>query len=73
MSTIAVGKELLGKVREVSGRDRIPANKIVEIALGLYLDKYPEGIPIGTQVSIPKRGRPVRKDSLEVVYTEAQH
>lgn len=73
MSTIAVGKELLGKMREVSVRDRIPANKIVEIALELYLEKYPDGITIGTHISIPKRGRPVTKDSLEVAYTEAQH
>lgn len=71
MSTIAVGKELLGKVREVSERDRLPANKVVEIALEAYLEKYPQGIPIGTPISIPKRGRPFRKDSLEVAYTEA--
>lgn len=72
MSTIAVGKELLGKVRIISERDRLPANKVVEIALEAYLEKYPQGIPIGTPISIPKRGRPFRKDSLEVAYTEAR-
>lgn len=65
VSTIMVSKTLLDKIRQVSYRDRAPSSRIVEEAIGLYLEKYPDEGMIKFD-NLPKRGRPVKKDPLTV-------
>lgn len=65
VSTVMVSKTLLDKIRQASYRDRAPASRIVEEAMGLYMEKYPDECMIKFE-NLPKRGRPVKKDSLTV-------
>lgn len=68
-STIMVSKTLLEKIRDTSIRDRAPISKIVEESLALYLDKYPLADMIKFE-NLPKRGRPVKKDSLTEAFEQ---
>ena len=65
VSTVMVSKPLLEKIRQASYRDRAPASRILEEALTLYLERYPEE-GMAKFENLPKRGRPVKKDPLTV-------
>lgn len=65
MSTIAVSEEVRDVVRDLSHREKLPASKIIEEALRLYKEEYPnKGMYSSTD--IPKRGRPKLSNPLDV-------
>lgn len=65
MSTVAVSEDVRDIIRDLSHRDKIPANKIIEEALRLYREEYPnKGMYSSTD--IPKRGRPKLSNPLDV-------
>ena len=69
VSTVMVSKTLLDKIRQVSYRDRAPSSRIVEEAITMYLEKYPDEGMIKFE-NLPRRGRPAKKDSLTVAFEQ---